>query len=174
MTFAPLGSITVIPLCCAVILHSVDSQDEGYKSRWRSIRIMYFTMFLSSVGEDAPKFGVFLHVQCWMPIADTWWGSCTYASLCHTKMVKILPLNMMHVSVCLACVGEGLWEHLCFCSSSGFTIVITSLWPYLQKVCTTVPLMSMYYYHFNLMFIWLLRPLKTLIIFYSFSWLCFL
>ncbi|XP_038588806.1 major facilitator superfamily domain-containing protein 8 [Micropterus salmoides] len=29
---------------------SVDSQDEEYKSRWRSIRIMYFTMFLSSVG----------------------------------------------------------------------------------------------------------------------------
>nr|XP_046237565.1 major facilitator superfamily domain-containing protein 8 isoform X1 [Scatophagus argus] len=29
---------------------SEDSQDEDYKSRWRSIRIMYFTMFLSSVG----------------------------------------------------------------------------------------------------------------------------
>ncbi|XP_058480431.1 major facilitator superfamily domain-containing protein 8 [Solea solea] len=29
---------------------SDDSQDEDYKSRWRSIRIMYFTMFLSSVG----------------------------------------------------------------------------------------------------------------------------
>uniref|UniRef100_A0A671TMV1 Major facilitator superfamily domain containing 8 n=1 Tax=Sparus aurata TaxID=8175 RepID=A0A671TMV1_SPAAU len=27
-----------------------DSQDEDYKSRWRSIRVMYFTMFLSSVG----------------------------------------------------------------------------------------------------------------------------
>uniref|UniRef100_A0A671TRL1 Major facilitator superfamily domain containing 8 n=1 Tax=Sparus aurata TaxID=8175 RepID=A0A671TRL1_SPAAU len=30
--------------------HSDDSQDEDYKSRWRSIRVMYFTMFLSSVG----------------------------------------------------------------------------------------------------------------------------
>lgn len=29
---------------------SEDSQDEDYKSRWRSIRVMYFTMFLSSVG----------------------------------------------------------------------------------------------------------------------------
>ncbi|KAM4537229.1 major facilitator superfamily domain-containing protein 8 isoform 2-T2 [Odontesthes bonariensis] len=29
---------------------SGDSQDEDYKSRWRSIRVMYFTMFLSSVG----------------------------------------------------------------------------------------------------------------------------
>lgn len=29
---------------------SDDSQDEGYRSRWRSIRVMYFTMFLSSVG----------------------------------------------------------------------------------------------------------------------------
>ncbi|XP_071758743.2 major facilitator superfamily domain-containing protein 8 isoform X1 [Centroberyx gerrardi] len=29
---------------------SDDSQDEDYKSRWRSIRVMYFTMFLSSVG----------------------------------------------------------------------------------------------------------------------------
>lgn len=29
---------------------SCDSQDEEYKSRWRSIRVMYFTMFLSSVG----------------------------------------------------------------------------------------------------------------------------
>uniref|UniRef100_A0A3Q2QIN0 Major facilitator superfamily domain containing 8 n=1 Tax=Fundulus heteroclitus TaxID=8078 RepID=A0A3Q2QIN0_FUNHE len=27
-----------------------DSQDEDYGSRWRSIRVMYFTMFLSSVG----------------------------------------------------------------------------------------------------------------------------
>uniref|UniRef100_A0A8C9XXK7 Major facilitator superfamily domain containing 8 n=1 Tax=Sander lucioperca TaxID=283035 RepID=A0A8C9XXK7_SANLU len=27
-----------------------DSRDEDYKSRWRSIRVMYFTMFLSSVG----------------------------------------------------------------------------------------------------------------------------
>ncbi|KAF7646387.1 hypothetical protein LDENG_00188410 [Lucifuga dentata] len=27
-----------------------DSQDEAYRSRWRSIRVMYFTMFLSSVG----------------------------------------------------------------------------------------------------------------------------
>uniref|UniRef100_A0AAQ4NZV0 Major facilitator superfamily domain containing 8 n=1 Tax=Gasterosteus aculeatus aculeatus TaxID=481459 RepID=A0AAQ4NZV0_GASAC len=26
------------------------SQDEDYRSRWRSIRVMYFTMFLSSVG----------------------------------------------------------------------------------------------------------------------------
>lgn len=32
-------------------LCSDDSQDEDYKSRWRSIRVMYFTMFLSSVGE---------------------------------------------------------------------------------------------------------------------------
>ncbi|KAM4612146.1 major facilitator superfamily domain-containing protein 8 [Polymixia lowei] len=29
---------------------SDDSQDEDYKSRWSSIRVMYFTMFLSSVG----------------------------------------------------------------------------------------------------------------------------
>lgn len=29
---------------------SEDSQDENYSSRWRSIRVMYFTMFLSSVG----------------------------------------------------------------------------------------------------------------------------
>ncbi|XP_033466299.1 major facilitator superfamily domain-containing protein 8 [Epinephelus lanceolatus] len=29
---------------------SDDSQDEDYKSRWRSIRVMYFTMFFSSVG----------------------------------------------------------------------------------------------------------------------------
>ncbi|XP_059211438.1 major facilitator superfamily domain-containing protein 8 [Centropristis striata] len=29
---------------------SDDSQDEDYKTRWRSIRVMYFTMFLSSVG----------------------------------------------------------------------------------------------------------------------------
>ncbi|XP_032366872.1 major facilitator superfamily domain-containing protein 8 isoform X1 [Etheostoma spectabile] len=29
---------------------SDDSRDEGYRSRWRSIRVMYFTMFLSSVG----------------------------------------------------------------------------------------------------------------------------
>ncbi|KAI3375779.1 hypothetical protein L3Q82_004072 [Scortum barcoo] len=29
---------------------SDDSQDEDYKSRWRCIRVMYFTMFLSSVG----------------------------------------------------------------------------------------------------------------------------
>ncbi|XP_012675862.2 major facilitator superfamily domain-containing protein 8 [Clupea harengus] len=28
----------------------VDSDDDAYKSRWRSIRVMYFTMFLSSVG----------------------------------------------------------------------------------------------------------------------------
>ncbi|KAL2079456.1 hypothetical protein ACEWY4_025200 [Coilia grayii] len=28
----------------------VDSDDAAYKSRWRSIRVMYFTMFLSSVG----------------------------------------------------------------------------------------------------------------------------
>ncbi|XP_061768569.1 major facilitator superfamily domain-containing protein 8 isoform X2 [Nerophis ophidion] len=27
-----------------------DFQDDNYKSRWRSIRVMYFTMFLSSVG----------------------------------------------------------------------------------------------------------------------------
>ncbi|XP_031154197.1 major facilitator superfamily domain-containing protein 8 isoform X2 [Sander lucioperca] len=31
-------------------LLSDDSRDEDYKSRWRSIRVMYFTMFLSSVG----------------------------------------------------------------------------------------------------------------------------
>ncbi|XP_041840856.1 major facilitator superfamily domain-containing protein 8 isoform X2 [Melanotaenia boesemani] len=29
---------------------SDDSQDGDYRSRWRSIRVMYFTMFLSSVG----------------------------------------------------------------------------------------------------------------------------
>ncbi|CAL9694779.1 unnamed protein product [Knipowitschia caucasica] len=29
---------------------SCESQDAVYKSRWRSIRVMYFTMFLSSVG----------------------------------------------------------------------------------------------------------------------------
>lgn len=29
---------------------SVESGDEDYSSRWRSIRVMYFTMFLSSVG----------------------------------------------------------------------------------------------------------------------------
>ncbi|XP_074555528.1 major facilitator superfamily domain-containing protein 8 [Halichoeres trimaculatus] len=29
---------------------SVDSRDEDYRKRWRSIRVMYFTMFLSSVG----------------------------------------------------------------------------------------------------------------------------
>ncbi|XP_061814851.1 major facilitator superfamily domain-containing protein 8 [Nerophis lumbriciformis] len=29
---------------------SNDFQDDNYKSRWRSIRVMYFTMFLSSVG----------------------------------------------------------------------------------------------------------------------------
>ncbi|KAM9836301.1 major facilitator superfamily domain-containing protein 8 [Aulostomus maculatus] len=29
---------------------SDNSQDEDYESRWRSIRVMYFTMFLSSVG----------------------------------------------------------------------------------------------------------------------------
>ncbi|CAJ1086270.1 major facilitator superfamily domain-containing protein 8 isoform X1 [Xyrichtys novacula] len=29
---------------------SDDSRDEDYRSRWRSIRVMYFTMFLSSVG----------------------------------------------------------------------------------------------------------------------------
>ncbi|XP_054457334.1 major facilitator superfamily domain-containing protein 8 [Anoplopoma fimbria] len=29
---------------------SQDAQDEHYESRWRSIRVMYFTMFLSSVG----------------------------------------------------------------------------------------------------------------------------
>ncbi|KAM9407897.1 major facilitator superfamily domain-containing protein 8 isoform 1-T1 [Salvelinus alpinus] len=29
---------------------SDDSQNDEYKSRWRSIRVMYFTMFLSSVG----------------------------------------------------------------------------------------------------------------------------
>ncbi|XP_075999972.1 major facilitator superfamily domain-containing protein 8 [Genypterus blacodes] len=29
---------------------SDDTQDEDYKNRWRSIRVMYFTMFLSSVG----------------------------------------------------------------------------------------------------------------------------
>uniref|UniRef100_A0A3P8NIB3 Major facilitator superfamily (MFS) profile domain-containing protein n=1 Tax=Astatotilapia calliptera TaxID=8154 RepID=A0A3P8NIB3_ASTCA len=29
---------------------SDDSQDDDYRSRWRSIRVMYFTMFLSSVG----------------------------------------------------------------------------------------------------------------------------
>ncbi|XP_062371697.1 major facilitator superfamily domain-containing protein 8 [Sardina pilchardus] len=28
----------------------VDSDDDAYKNRWRSIRVMYFTMFLSSVG----------------------------------------------------------------------------------------------------------------------------
>uniref|UniRef100_A0A3B3BS35 Uncharacterized protein n=1 Tax=Oryzias melastigma TaxID=30732 RepID=A0A3B3BS35_ORYME len=28
-----------------------DSQNGDYRSRWRSIRVMYFTMFLSSVGE---------------------------------------------------------------------------------------------------------------------------
>lgn len=39
--------------------HSDDSQDEDYKSRWRSIRVMYFTMFLSSVGEDAHQFELF-------------------------------------------------------------------------------------------------------------------
>uniref|UniRef100_A0A3Q1J9R1 Uncharacterized protein n=1 Tax=Anabas testudineus TaxID=64144 RepID=A0A3Q1J9R1_ANATE len=27
-------------------------QSEDYRSRWRSIRVMYFTMFLSSVGEE--------------------------------------------------------------------------------------------------------------------------
>lgn len=31
--------------------HSEDSHDENDSSRWRSIRVMYFTMFLSSVGE---------------------------------------------------------------------------------------------------------------------------
>uniref|UniRef100_A0A8C8F3U5 Major facilitator superfamily (MFS) profile domain-containing protein n=1 Tax=Oncorhynchus tshawytscha TaxID=74940 RepID=A0A8C8F3U5_ONCTS len=30
---------------------SDDSQNDEYKSRWRSIRVMYFTMFLSSVGK---------------------------------------------------------------------------------------------------------------------------
>uniref|UniRef100_A0AAY5KSG4 Major facilitator superfamily (MFS) profile domain-containing protein n=1 Tax=Esox lucius TaxID=8010 RepID=A0AAY5KSG4_ESOLU len=29
---------------------SIDTRDDDYKSRWRSIRVMYFTMFLSSVG----------------------------------------------------------------------------------------------------------------------------
>uniref|UniRef100_A0A3P8UPC9 Major facilitator superfamily domain containing 8 n=1 Tax=Cynoglossus semilaevis TaxID=244447 RepID=A0A3P8UPC9_CYNSE len=33
------------------LLGDGDPQDEDYKSRWRSIRIMYFTMFLSSVGK---------------------------------------------------------------------------------------------------------------------------
>lgn len=49
-------------MCCDVFfvvlhVHSCDSQDEDYKSRWRSIRVMYFTMFLSSIGEeDAHEF----------------------------------------------------------------------------------------------------------------------
>lgn len=33
-----------------LIKGQVDSDDDAYKSRWRSIRVMYFTMFLSSVG----------------------------------------------------------------------------------------------------------------------------
>lgn len=36
-----------------LLSHSEDSQDENYSSRWRSIRVMYFTMFLSSVGKAA-------------------------------------------------------------------------------------------------------------------------
>lgn len=41
------------PAVVFLLPDSEDSQDEDYSSRWRSIRIMYFTMFLSSVGEDA-------------------------------------------------------------------------------------------------------------------------
>lgn len=39
------------------------SVDEDYKSRWRSIRVMYFTMFLSSVGKDAEESKRCMHVQ---------------------------------------------------------------------------------------------------------------
>ncbi|KAF3837023.1 hypothetical protein F7725_004487 [Dissostichus mawsoni] len=40
-----------ITLSCLSPVHSYDDyQDEDYKPRWRSIRVMYFTMFLSSVG----------------------------------------------------------------------------------------------------------------------------
>uniref|UniRef100_A0A3Q3IIC8 Major facilitator superfamily (MFS) profile domain-containing protein n=1 Tax=Monopterus albus TaxID=43700 RepID=A0A3Q3IIC8_MONAL len=33
-----------------VVEHDDHHDDDDYKSRWRSIRVMYFTMFLSSVG----------------------------------------------------------------------------------------------------------------------------
>lgn len=57
--------------------HSDDSQDEDYKSRWRSIRVMYFTMFLSSVGEDAHQFGLFYFFNVESPLQRHFIGIST-------------------------------------------------------------------------------------------------
>uniref|UniRef100_A0A8C7RIU2 Major facilitator superfamily (MFS) profile domain-containing protein n=1 Tax=Oncorhynchus mykiss TaxID=8022 RepID=A0A8C7RIU2_ONCMY len=42
--------LSLSSLCSLSFPSSDDSQNDEYKSRWRSIRVMYFTMFLSSVG----------------------------------------------------------------------------------------------------------------------------
>lgn len=51
--FFGLSNCKIATFC--LNLSSDDSLDEDYGSRWRSIRVMYFTMFLSSVGEDSWK-----------------------------------------------------------------------------------------------------------------------
>lgn len=43
--------LSLSSLCSLSFPSSDDSQNDEYKSRWRSIRVMYFTMFLSSVGK---------------------------------------------------------------------------------------------------------------------------
>ncbi|KAJ0006580.1 hypothetical protein NQD34_013853, partial [Periophthalmus magnuspinnatus] len=50
--------------------HSSDSQDAVYDSRWRSIRVMYFTMFLSSVGFTIVITSLWPYLQNTDPSAD--------------------------------------------------------------------------------------------------------
>ncbi|KAK7909872.1 hypothetical protein WMY93_014556 [Mugilogobius chulae] len=49
---------------------SSDCQDAEYKSRWRSIRVMYFTMFLSSVGFTIVITSLWPYLQKIDPSAD--------------------------------------------------------------------------------------------------------
>lgn len=96
---------------CRVLLpvYSVDSQDEEYKSRWRSIRIMYFTMFLSSVGEDAHDLQGVLILK---PVQEV---CCRDTSLGFQQVMCVWEMGLFHTKG-LIIIKESLSLGILFCN----------------------------------------------------------
>ncbi|PNJ83901.1 MFSD8 isoform 11, partial [Pongo abelii] len=61
--------------------------EEHYKSRWRSIRILYLTMFLSSVGFSIVILSIWPYLQKIDPTADTSFLGWVIASYSLGQMV---------------------------------------------------------------------------------------
>ncbi|KAI2535858.1 major facilitator superfamily domain containing 8 [Homo sapiens] len=61
--------------------------EEHYKSRWRSIRILYLTMFLSSVGFSVVMMSIWPYLQKIDPTADTSFLGWVIASYSLGQMV---------------------------------------------------------------------------------------